>query len=402
MKTTAKYGLGVFILSLALACSLSHPSFSANSATNTEKSSLVSNHFDGALYFNPNITGPLSSIPGQTPVRGRSWWIWRFVFGTDWPEWPEVKDSSPGPSPVKRATGGTLRITAVGHATFLIQMDGLNILTDPIWSDRCSPVSWIGPKRYKKPGIRFEDLPPIDVVLVSHNHYDHLDLPTLNRLAKRGTQRAIVPLGNLDLVGDTGIPNVSEFDWWQSTPLSENVMITLVPARHFSSRSLWDRNTTLWGGFIISGPSGNVYFAGDTGYGDHFKEIAQRFSPIKVAILPISPFQPRQSDEPLRISNHMGPLEAVQAHTDLNAQVSIAAHFQVFQLGSDGFDDAVNELSVVLKEHNLQREAFVTPEPGQPLELATHLVKTGNNSGSRTRTINKTKEVLHEQYSAHR
>ena len=328
--------------------------------------------------FRTTLTAPCSltltphNLRNQFPVRRQDAVVpggyGVCIFGTDWPEWPEVKDSSPGPSPVNRVTGGTLRITPVGHSTFLIQMDGLNILTDPIWSDRCSPVSWIGPKRHKKPGIRFEDLPPIDVVLVSHNHYDHLDLPTLKRLAKRGTQRAIVPLGNLDLVRDTGIPNVSEFDWWQSTPLSENVMITLVPARHFSSRSLWDRNATLWGGFVISGPSGNVYFAGDTGYGAHFKEIAQRFSPIKVAILPISPFQPRQSDEPLRISNHMGPLEAIPAHKDLNAQVSIAAHFQVFQLGSDGFDDAVNELSAVLKEHNLHHEAFVTPEPGQSLE----------------------------------
>jgi L-ascorbate metabolism protein UlaG (beta-lactamase superfamily) len=268
-------------------------------------------------------------------------------------------------------------------------MDGLNILTDPIWSDRCSPVSWIGPRRHKTPGIRFEDLPPIDVVLLSHNHYDHLDLPTLKRLAKKGTPRAIVSLGNLGLVSSTGIPKISEFDWWQSTPLSPDVKVTFVPSRHFSSRTLWDRNETLWGGFVISGPSGNVYYAGDTGYGGHFKEIAQHFSPIKVAILPISPFQPRRSDEPLRISNHMGPFEAVQAHTDLNAQASIAAHFQVFQLGSDGFDDAVNELSAVLKEHNLQHEAFVAPEPGQPLELTTRWQRQVANLAAGHQALNR-------------
>jgi L-ascorbate metabolism protein UlaG (beta-lactamase superfamily) len=160
--------------------------------------------------------------------------------------------------------------------------------------------------------------------------------------------------------------------------------VTFVPARHFSSRTLWDRNETLWGGFVISGSSGNVFYSGDTGYGPHFKEIARRFSPIKAAILPISPFQPRQSKEPPRNSLHMGPVEAVQAHRDLNAQVSIAAHFQVFQLGSDGFDDAVNELSAVLKEQNLHHEAFVAPEPGQSLELTTRLAKTGNKSGGGT------------------
>ncbi len=151
----------------------------------------------------------LRIIPGQSPGRRRSWWIWRFIFGTDWPEWPAVKDLLPGPSPANRVTEGALRITPVGHATFLIQMDGLNILTDPIWSDRCSPVSWAGPKRHKKPGIRFEDLPPIDVVLVSHNHYDHLDLPTLKRLAKKGTPRVVVSLGNLDLVCGTGFPKIT-------------------------------------------------------------------------------------------------------------------------------------------------------------------------------------------------
>ena len=148
-----------------------------------------------------------------------------------------------------------------------------------------------------KPGIRFEDLPPIDVVLVSHNHYDHLDLPTLKRLAKRGTPRSIVPLGNLDLIKSAGIPTVDELDWWQSVRLSPDVTITLVPAQHFSSRTLWDRNKTLWGGFVISGPSGNVFYSGDTGYGPHFQEIARRFSPIRVALLPIAPFRPQKTND---------------------------------------------------------------------------------------------------------
>ena len=257
-------------------------------------------------------------------------------------------------------------------------MDGINILTDPIWSERCSPVSWAGPKRHRGPGLRFEELPPIDVVLVSHNHYDHLDLPTLKRLAEKGVPRSIVPLGNLDLIQDTGIPHTDELDWWQSVRLSPDVTVTLVPAQHFSSRTLWDRNKTLWGGFVVSGPSGNVFHAGDTGYGPHFREIARRFSPIRVALLPIAPFRP-QAIERTRFtihysSVHMGPAEAIQAHLDLGAQVSIAAHFQVFQLGADGFDDAVNELASTLQERDLKSETFITPIPGQVIELTSPFI----------------------------
>jgi len=378
MKFKAKYGFGILIFTLALAIFLSLTAGSTQPDISSEKNRQISDHFDGTLYFNPDTPQPSSSGADQIPSRGRSWWIWRFIFGTDWPEWPEMKDLSPGPAPIARLPQGSLRITPVGHATFLIQIDGLNILTDPIWSDRCSPVAWIGPKRHKKPGIPFNELPPIDVVLISHNHYDHLDIPTLKQLAKKGTPRALVPLGNLKLVGDTDIQRVEEFDWWQSASISPDVTITFVPARHFSSRSLWDRNETLWGGFVISGPSGNVYFAGDTGYGPHFREIAQRFSPITAAILPISPFQPKQSKEPPHVSNHMGPLEAVPAHKDLNARISIASHYQVFQLGSDGFDDAVNGLSTMLKEHNLDHTTFVTSEPGQPLDVVPRFAEIRN------------------------
>jgi L-ascorbate metabolism protein UlaG (beta-lactamase superfamily) len=230
----------------------------------------------------------------------------------------------------------------------------------------------VGPKRYSKPGIRFEDLPPIDVVLVSHNHYDHFDLPTLERLAKKGVSHAIVPLGNLHLMRSTGIPMVDELDWWQSVPLSSKVTVTLVPAQHFSGRTLWDQNRTLWGGFVISGPSGNVYYSGDTGYGPHFREIARRFSPIRVALLPIAPFRPPQdrvSTPGYRPVVHMGPAEAVKAHMDLGTPLSIAAHFQVFRLGVEGFNDAVDVLHASLKEYNLKPDAFVTPVFGQAIKI---------------------------------
>ena len=347
----------------------------------------VSDHFNGTVYFNP-WTEPM---PAGQSMGGRSRWIWRWIFGAEWPDWPKVESEPPGSPPAERVFVGSLRVTPVGHSTFLIQMDGFNILTDPIWSDRASPVFWVGPKRHKKPGIRFEDLPPIDVVLISHNHYDHLDLPTLKRLAKKGTPRAIVPLGDKDLVLDTGIPSVDEMDWWQSVSVSPDITVTLVPARHFSARSLWDRNKTLWGGFVVTGPSGNVYYAGDTGYGPHFKEIAHRFSPIKIALLPISPFRPEQGKGASSVGSmvHTGPEEAVQAHIDLGAEVSIAAHYQVFQLGSDGYFDAVNGLASALEKRDLKPETFLALGPGRSIEAETGsaglagLVKRGKLTGER-------------------
>lgn len=231
----------------------------------------VSDHFDGEFFFNPVSSATPPVNPGEEPKRKEFGWFWlRYAFGINMQEWPKAADIVPGKPPAPRAPKGSIVITPVGHGTFLIQMDGVNILTDPIWSDRCSPVYWAGPKRYRAPGIRFEDLPPVNVVLVSHNHYDHLDVPTLKRLSGKGVRRSITTLGNRGLICDAGIPVVDEVDWWQSLRISENVTVAVVPARHFSSRTLWDRNRTLWGGFVVSGPSGNVYYSGDTGYGPPF------------------------------------------------------------------------------------------------------------------------------------
>jgi L-ascorbate metabolism protein UlaG (beta-lactamase superfamily) len=388
---TMKRGLIVFLIFLALINFLLLPAHGLEPGASTENVQQASDHFNGSQYFNPDIPQPPPPPPGQEPRHGRSSWIWRFIFGNEWHEWPETKDVSPGPPPAARVPKGALSVTPVGHSTFLIQMDGLNILTDPIWSDRCSPVSWAGPRRRRAPGIRFEDLPPIDVVLVSHNHYDHLDLSTLYRLAEKGTPRAILPLGNLILVQGTGIPSVNELDWWQSVCLSPDVMVTLVPAQHFSSRTPWDRNRTLWGGFIVSGPSGTVFYSGDTGYGPHFREIARRFSPIRVALLPISPFRPQQSKEPPQYSSnvHMGPAEAVKAHMDLGAQVSVAAHFRVFQLGADGFDDAVNDLTSILKERNMKPDEFVAPTPGRSIVLTKHVTEACGPLSFETSGLNR-------------
>lgn len=354
------------VVSSIAGCGLTRPGVAVT------PSPAISDHFDGAHYFNP-VERDLNPTSNTTQQSRRSGWIWRWLWGNDWPAWPEVVDAPPGPRPDERVIRGETRVTLVNHATFLIQIDGLNLLTDPIWSDRCSPVSWFGPKRHRQPGIRFEDLPPIDAILVSHNHYDHLDLPTLRRLAERFHPRALTLLGNGGLLSSAGLASAQEFDWWQSVPLSPDVSVTIVPAQHFSSRTLWDRNEALWGGFVISGSSGNVYFAGDTGYGPHFLEIGRRVSPITVALLPIAPFHPSDgpASEPAvnHARVHLGPNEAVQAHLDLRARRSLAGHFQTFQLGADEFGAAPKALEFALKRRDLEPESFMVPEFGVPWEV---------------------------------
>jgi L-ascorbate metabolism protein UlaG (beta-lactamase superfamily) len=357
-------GVGIIIFFSVSACV-------SRIAISPEKKPQISEHFNGEYFVNPGSP----SKTGERPKRGVLGYLSQLMAGNAYPGWPELVEFPPGQPPAARVPKGTIRITYIGHATFLIQMDTLNILTDPVWANRCGPFSWLGPKRHSQPGLRLEDLPPIDAVLVSHNHYDHLDLLTLTQLAKKGPPCLLLPLGNRDLVLSSGIPVVDELDWWQTVRLSADVTVTLVQAQHFSSRTLWDRNRALWGGFVVSGPSGNVYFAGDTGYGAHLGEIGRRFSPIRVAILPISPFQPKSSDKPSshRLRVHMRPREAVKAHLDLAAQVSIAAHFQVFQLGPDGFDDAVQELASTLKQRDLKPDVFIALNPGQSHEITTNL-----------------------------
>jgi L-ascorbate metabolism protein UlaG (beta-lactamase superfamily) len=249
-----------------------------------------------------------------------------------------------GPRPPARVASGGLRVTFVNHATALVQQDGVNLLTDPIWSERCSPFSWIGPRRKQPPGIRFEDLPPIDVVVLSHNHYDHLDLPTLRRLAERDRPRFFVGLGNRALLERAGIQRVDELDWWQTVPLGEGVELTGVPAQHFSNRGLFDRDGTLWLGYLLRGPAGTTYFAGDTGAGPHFAEIRRRYGSPRLALLPIGAFRP----EWFMGGVHVTPEDAVAAHETLGAATSVGIHFGTFPLADDGEEEAPAALRAAL------------------------------------------------------
>jgi L-ascorbate metabolism protein UlaG (beta-lactamase superfamily) len=286
-------------------------------------------HFDGKRFFNPDalqargfldaLRWKLTSRPEPSP---------RFVS--------DVEQSKP-PSCVE---GNELRVTLINHSTVLLQQTGSHILTDPIWSERASPVAWIGPRRRRIPGVRWEDLPRIDTVLLSHNHYDHLDLATLRVLSDRGQSQFVVPAGVARLLRSQSIGPVHELDWGESLQLAGTIVHS-VPALHFSARGILDRNRTLWCGYAIEVADRVVYFAGDTGFGDHFAQIRERFGAPRVALLPIGAYEPRWFMSPV----HMGPEDAVRAHRILGAQTSIAIHHGTFQLADEGLDTPKKRLS---------------------------------------------------------
>jgi L-ascorbate metabolism protein UlaG (beta-lactamase superfamily) len=303
----------------------------------------VSDHFDGRRFKNLG-----ARLHGT-----RDFFKW--VTNRKQGPWRDWVDDPPGPPPPPRVGKGEMRVTFVNHATALVQMDGLNILTDPIWSERASPVSFAGPKRHRPPGIRFEDLPPIDVVIVSHNHYDHMDLATLKRLAAEHQPKFYVGLGNDLLLKEAKIPGGVAMDWWATASIGPDVQITCVPAQHFSRRGLFDADATLWAGFLVRGPSGSMYFAGDTGYGPHFAEIARRIGPVRLALLPIGAYRPRWFMSPV----HLDPAEAVRAHADLGAGTSVGIHFGTFALADDGELEPVEDLEKVLEKEKARPRFWV-------------------------------------------
>jgi L-ascorbate metabolism protein UlaG (beta-lactamase superfamily) len=278
-----------------------------------------SDHFDGKRFHNV----PPTRHAGFTDMLK---WLTNRDEGR-WAKWLEITPAAPPP---RRVPGGELRVTWVNHSTFLIQTENVNILTDPIWSERCSPVQWAGPKRHHAPGIRFQDLPQIDAVIISHNHYDHMDVPTLQRLARASAPRVYAGLGNAAF-----LKGAHDLDWWESAPLAQDVRVHCVPAQHFSSRGLTDRDANLWCGFVLETPHGSIYFAGDTGYGPHFQKIRERFGAMRLALLPIGAFRP----EWFMCSVHISPRDAVRAARDLQAQVSIPMHYFTFHLGDDGQEE---------------------------------------------------------------
>jgi len=317
-----------------------------------------SDHFNGKTFSNPdNVKG-----------RGAKDIVKWSLTGDPGP-WREVteREAEMGHPPRERVSEGEVVFTFVNHSTFLIQAGGLNILTDPIWSQRASPFQWVGPKRMRPPGIRYEDLPEIDLVLISHNHYDHLDVQTVQRLRESFDPLFVTPLGVGRFLEDNGIRKYTELDWWGEHRCSDGVAVTGVPAQHFSGRGLSDRDKTLWCGYVIGMPNGNIYFAGDTGYNGIFKEIGRRFAPIHTALIPIGAYRPRWFMAPI----HVDPDEAVLIHKDVGAERSIGMHFGTFPLADDGMHEPMRDLAEARQKYGISEEAFRTLNEGESLVLRT-------------------------------
>lgn len=251
----------------------------------------------------------------------------------------------------------------VGHTTFLIQHEGKNILTDPIWSNRASPFRHFGPKRHQQPGISLEALPPIDYILISHNHYDHLDEHTCLTLHKRHPNaRFIVPLGLKKWFLRRGMSNVEELDWWQ-TQHTECMRVTAVPSQHFSGRGLCDRNKTLWCGYVVEFAKKCLYFAGDTGYNElYFRDISKRFQNIDLSLIPIGTYAPRAFMRPV----HINPKEALQIHRDVRSALSIGCHYGTFHLSDEPLSRPPYDLFLALQEGN-SIDSFCLMHEGQKI-----------------------------------
>ncbi len=269
--------------------------------------------------------------------------LFRWVRNRNPGPWPAWIPSTPGPPPPPQVNGSDLRVTFVNHSTVLLQTAGRNLLTDPIWSRRASPVSFAGPLRHRDPGLRFEDLPPIDAILLSHNHYDHFDRPTLRRLWHRDHPVVFCALGDAPALRRIGFRTIYENDWGQSQPWGP-FQVHCVPAQHFAARTPFDRNRTLWCGWLLESDTGNIYFAGDTGFGNLFAPIRERFAPLRLALLPVGAYQPEWFMGPV----HMTPDQAVQARRILEAATAIGIHYGTFALADDGFADPPQRLRLAL------------------------------------------------------
>ena len=291
------------------------------------------------------------------------WDAIKMRLSTDWADWPEQAKTTVDTAPVGRVDGDEVRVTFINHATMLIQSNSYNILTDPVYAERSSPFSFAGPKRVHGPGIAFENLPKIDVVIISHDHYDHLDTETIAKLAARDAPKIFVGLGVGERLDET--ERVIEMDWWEKHDVAEDFVVHFVEVQHFSGRGLSDWFSTLWGGYVLEIGTKKIYFGGDSGYGEHYNKTHQKFGPMDLSFLPIGAYAPRDFMWPA----HMDPAQSVKAHLDLRSKKSIGMHYGCFQLTAEPLGEPVELLKSEAKRAGLKDEEFTVLQVGTPEHL---------------------------------
>lgn len=317
----------------------------------------VSDHFDGERFFNPG--GDRAGFSEQERERPRRF-RWFSDARAEWPDHVPVRRSVP---PSKIGSGAML-VTWIGHASVLVQADGINILTDPLWSRRTSPFSFIGPERVAAPGVAFEDLPPIDIVLVSHNHYDHMDLATLKRLWARDRPLIVTSLGNDAILAAEGI-EASARDWGEAV-VSGPARVIVERNHHWSSRWGADRNRALWSAFTVVLPGGSIFFGGDTGYGDGswIKEAAAN-GPFRLALIPIGAYEPRD----FMRRSHVDPQEAVRIFEGLDPLMALGIHWGTVQLTFEPIDEPPKRLRAALDERGIDPRRFRAVRQGESFSV---------------------------------
>lgn len=311
-----------------------------------------SDHFNGSEFFMPNKKFDKNFL--------------------DLLKWQIYGDSKPWPKSIEVPKinftpyqGSATRISFLTHASFLIETPYCRIITDPHFSEYASPVQFAGPKRVRPPALSLEQLPPIDIVLISHNHYDHMDSHSVAELEKRFSPKFIVPLANRRHLESFGAKQVLELDWWQSIEALPNCKVSAVEVQHWSRRSLLDTNKSLWSGFVIESNKKKILFAGDTGYGPHFKKIYERYSAMDISLLPIGAYEPRWFMK----DHHMNPEDAVLAHQDLHSKMSLGMHFGTFKLTDEAIDTPEKDLNQALVKYNIPNAQFEAAKYGKSYEI---------------------------------
>ncbi len=316
----------------------------------------VSDHFNGLTFFNPVGEGP-KSLSNLLK--------WRFEPTETW---PEAYASSFRDRPPETVRGPAARVVHVGHASFLVQTAGRNLLIDPVWSERASPVSFAGPRRVNAPGVAFEDLPKIDAVLLTHNHYDHMDMATLARLVARFGPRIITPLGNDAIIREAiEAARLQAVDWGDVADLGDGLNVHVEPTHHWSARGTTDRMHALWASFVIASGARTLYCIGDTGFGDGrtFRNIAARYPRIDAALIPIGAYEPRW----FMREQHVNPQEAVRILTMSGAARAIGHHWGTFPLTNEGVERPLEHLTAALAAEQIAPHRFVAARPGQVFEI---------------------------------